>query len=250
MRKKYVIGNWKMNKDVHESVQLARGIVDGVSSADTRVVITPPFTSLQTVGDVIKNTSVMLGAQNVSAHESGAHTGEISVGMLKALGVSYVIVGHSERRTLYHEVNADINKKVHAVLANGFKTVLCIGETLEEREGGRLRTVIDEQLIGGLASVSSQDIKNIIVAYEPVWAIGTGKTATAQEANEVHKMIRARIVELYNQDIADSTTILYGGSVKPANAGQLIAEEHIDGFLVGGACLEADSFISIIKEVS
>lgn len=257
MRKKHVIGNWKMNTTLPEGLKLVSGIIDllannaGVKKAagETFIGIAPPFTSLSDVSALIKKTPgapLHVGAQNVSSRDSGAYTGEISAAMLASLGVSFIIVGHSERRTLYHEQNDEINQKVLKTLGAGIIPVLCIGETLEERENGQLRSVIDAQLIGGLASVAPDAMKKLIIAYEPVWAIGTGKSASAAEANEVHAIIRARIKELYDEKIAEAAVILYGGSVKPDNAPALIAQKDIDGFLVGGACLAADSFCGII----
>ncbi len=248
MRKRYIVGNWKMNTELRESAQLAGEIVKEIQASDARhVVVAPPFTSLSAVADVLRDSPLELAAQNASAYEAGSYTGEVSAAMLRTLGVSYVILGHSERRSLFHEGNEEINKKVLQALSHGLHVILCIGETGEERDAGKLRDVIDAQLIGGLASVSSEHMAKLMIAYEPVWAIGTGKSASSADANEVHAMIRKRIIDMYGEGIAEKIVILYGGSAKPENAADLMKEEHVDGLLVGGASLSSDSFLRIIK---
>lgn len=248
MREKYIVGNWKMNTDVHEGVHLVQEIVKQITTSNTtKVIVAPPFTSLSAVAAVVRDTPIKLAAQNVSAYESGSYTGEISAAMLTALEVSHVILGHSERRLFFHESNEEINKKALQSLSHNLNVILCIGETAEERNAGKLRSVIDTQLVGDLASVSSTQMAHLMIAYEPVWAIGTDKSASSADANEVHGMIRERIVELYGEEIAEKTVILYGGSVKPENAACLIQEEHVDGLLVGGASLVVDSFLRIIE---
>ncbi len=248
MREKYIVGNWKMNTNVHEGIQLAKKIATQIRSSDTtKIIVAPPFTSLSTIADIIRDTPVKLAAQNASAYELGSYTGEISAGMIVDIGASYVILGHSERRLFFHEKNEEINKKILHALRCTLNVILCIGETAEEREAGKLRSIIDTQLIGGLASVSFQQMEYLIIAYEPVWAIGTGKSASVEAVNEVHSMIRKRIVELYGEEVAEKTAILYGGSVKPENAAAFMHQEHVDGLLVGGASLVADSFLRIIE---
>ena len=247
MRKPLIAGNWKMNKTVKESVGLVsdlKKLVKGVKDRD--ILVCPTFTALSSVAEQIKGSNIMLGAQNMHFEEEGAFTGEISAKMLKEIGCKYVILGHSERRHIFNEDDELINKKVKTGLASGLKVILCVGETLEEREKGDTEKVVERHVKKGLNGVSSGDMKNVIIAYEPVWAIGTGKTATPEQAEEVHKLIRGLLGKLYGK-IADNTLILYGGSVKPDNIKGLMDKEDIDGGLVGGASLDAKSFSEIVK---
>jgi triosephosphate isomerase len=247
VRKKVIAGNWKMNNDISESQSLVSGIINGLGNDDKcDVIVCPPFTSLGEVKSLVKDTPVKLGAQNMHYEESGAFTGEISSGMLTSVGCEYVILGHSERRTIFDESDEMINKKIRKAIESGLKVIFCIGESLTQREGGITNDVVKEQIIKGLQDVSSDDLKNVIVAYEPIWAIGTGKTATPDQAQEVHAFIRNLISDIYSKDSADKIVIQYGGSVKPENATTLLSQPDIDGALVGGACLNAVSFLSII----
>lgn len=249
MRKKVVAGNWKMNNDLSQSVNLISEIKNAITGKElnAEIIICPPFTSLETASALVKDTNVKLGAQNMYFEESGAFTGEISASMLKSVGCEYVILGHSERRAIFGESDEVINKKIKKALSSGLKPIFCIGETLEERESGVTNKVIEKQVRNGLTGISTEELKHIIVAYEPVWAIGTGKTATPEQAQEVHKFIRNLIKELYSANSAENLTIQYGGSVKADNAKSLLSQPDIDGALVGGACLKADSFFEIIK---
>lgn len=247
MRQRYVAGNWKMNTVTADSTALASTLIQLLKEVPHKVMIAPPFTVLSKISPILEGSNILLGAQNCALELIGAHTGEISVDMLKDVGVKVVILGHSERRILYGEKNVLINKKLQIALAAGLEVILCVGETLEERERGLVGHVVDKQLVGGLDNISLEHIPNVTIAYEPVWAIGTGKTATVEEANEVHSMIRSRIGELFGNSIAEQIIIQYGGSVKPSNSQELLDQEHIDGALVGGASLEADSFVTIVN---
>jgi len=247
MSGKYLMaGNWKMNKTPSEAAELAKAVVQMKHSDSVRKMIAPSFVCIPAVSEVIKNSDVTLAAQNMASVDWGAHTGETSVHMLKELGVEAVILGHSERRHIYGENNQLINEKVKLALANNMEVVLCIGETLEERESGKVEEVCFSQLEGGLSGVTAAQMEKIVIAYEPVWAIGTGKTATPEDAQAVHKACRGKIAELYSQAVADSVIIQYGGSVKPGNVAELMACKDIDGALVGGASLDADSFAAIV----
>ena len=247
MRKKVIAGNWKMNNDLNESQDLVSKIINGLGN-DTKcdVIVCPPFTSLNEVSSLVKNTPVKLGAQNLYFEESGAFTGEISATMLKSVGCKYVIIGHSERRTIFGELDDVINKKIQRALKQNLKPIFCVGELLEQREDGTTMEVVKNQILNGLKDITPAQLSEIIIAYEPVWAIGTGKTATPEQAQEVHAAIRELIVENFSEDVADNLVIQYGGSVKPDNAGELLSKKDIDGALVGGACLKADSFLGII----
>ena len=247
MRKKVIAGNWKMNNDLNESQDLVSKIINGLGN-DTKcdVIVCPPFTSLNEVSSLVKNTPVKLGAQNLYFEESGAFTGEISATMLKSVGCEYVIIGHSERRTIFGELDDVINKKIQRALKQNLKPIFCVGELLEQREDGTTMEVVKNQILNGLKDITPAQLSEIIIAYEPVWAIGTGKTATPEQAQEVHAAIRELIVENFSEDVADNLVIQYGGSVKPDNAGELLSKKDIDGALVGGACLKADSFLGII----
>ncbi len=247
MKRYFIAGNWKMHKTVSEAVSLASELRDKLSDCSEKLMIAPPFTALQAVSAVVKGTNILLGAQNMGPEESGAHTGEVSVLMLKDLGVGVVILGHSERRHTYGESDALINTKVRLALKHRLEVILCVGETLEEREQGKLETVIRRQLAEGLKGVEPSALADVTVAYEPVWAIGTGKTATPEDADAVHAFCRKVIAELYGQEAARRILIQYGGSVKPENVAALMAKSNIDGALVGGASLKVDSFVPIAK---
>lgn len=245
-RPRIIAGNWKMNCTPAETKELITSLVASEKSEPEVVtIVCPPFTSLSVAAELLSNSSIILGAQNLSEHESGAYTAEISAGMLVAAGVKYVIVGHSERRQHYHETDSLINAKLKTALNNGLFPIFCVGETLKERETGDSRKVVSGQLLNGLDGLSVENLKNLIVAYEPVWAIGTGKTATPEMAQDMHKFIRENLAKI-EPAIANSTPILYGGSVKPDNVAGLFNQPDIDGALVGGASLSADSFMKII----
>jgi triosephosphate isomerase len=248
MRKKYIAGNWKMHKTASESVSLADALAVSLAGLkDRKIMIAPAFTALGAVGLRIAGSGILLGAQNMGPEEQGAHTGEVSVLMLKDLGVQVVILGHSERRHTYLEWDELINRKLRLALRHGLEAILCVGETQEERDSGVTREVVERQLAGGLEGVLEADLARITVAYEPVWAIGTGKTATPADADEVHRYIRSLIAARFGQRAAEELIIQYGGSVKPANAAELMSRENIDGFLVGGAALSAESFVAIAR---
>lgn len=248
MRKKIVAGNWKMNNDLNESISLINQIKEIlVHRDDVKVIVAPPFTALDRVSQLLNGTEIGLSAQNMCYEDSGAFTGAVSAKMLKSVGCEYVILGHSERRTLFNETNGDVNKKIKKAISESLIPIFCVGETLEEREAGKMKKVIEKQIKKGLKGISEEDFSGAIVAYEPVWAIGTGKTASPEQAQEVHAFIRNLLNELYSETLAENTTIQYGGSVKPENASELIGQKDIDGALVGGACLKADSFANIIK---
>ncbi len=251
MRQKVIAGNWKMNKDLSESVHLISELKNDLinKKINAKIIICPPFTSLETVSALLKNSEIELGAQNMHYEENGALTGEISAKMIISSGCKYVILGHSERRTIFGESNETINKKIKQALTNNLMPIFCIGETLEERESNITNDVVEKQIRDGLEGISEADFANIIIAYEPVWAIGTGKTATPEQAQEVHSFIRNLISQIYSSQAADNLIIQYGGSVKPGNASELLNQNDIDGALVGGACLDSGSFTGIIKSV-
>lgn len=247
-RKYFIAGNWKMNKTAAEATALINGIkaLEG-SQTKVDVAVCPPFTALDAASKALAGSTVKLGAQNIYPKANGAYTGEVAPDMLKEFGCTYVILGHSERREYFKECNKFVNEKVKFVLANGLKPILCVGETLAEREAGKTIALVSEQTEKGLADVSKEDAKNVVIAYEPVWAIGTGKTATPAMAQEVHAEIRKVLVKLFGAEIAEGMQILYGGSMKPENADELLKEKDIDGGLIGGAALKADSFVALIK---
>jgi triosephosphate isomerase len=248
IRKKLIAGNWKMNKTSAEAAELAREIVLAVANRpDVDVVICPPFTAIESVAKVVEGSAIKLGAQNMHHEASGAFTGEISAPMLRSFFATHVILGHSERRTLFGEIDGFINKKVLAALKNQLRPILCVGETLAEREAGSTLKVVQTQLEACLEGVSKELATNVIIAYEPVWAIGTGKNATADQAQEVHAFIRGLLTKLFGAQPAGRIRILYGGSMKPANAAELLAQNDIDGGLIGGASLEVRSFIDLIN---
>ena len=250
MRKKVIAGNWKMNNDISQTTSLINGIKSGFQSAPaSTVIVCPPFTSLTTAQQLLSGSFIKLGAQDVSVQNDGAYTGEISLSMLKAVGCEYVIVGHSERRQYHKETNELINKKAKKVLDGGLTPIICIGETLDEREKGITDQLLTAQTKGVLAGLTSLEVEKLIIAYEPVWAIGTGKTATPQQAEDAHKLIRKVVSQLYSWATAENLIIQYGGSVKPDNAKELLSQPDIDGALVGVACLKADSFAAIVNAV-
>ena len=235
-----------MHKTTGEAVALAKKILSAATGAP-RDLIAPPFTALQAVSEVVKGSKLLLGAQNMSNAESGAHTGEISVHMLKELGVSVLILGHSERRAIYGESDSLINEKVKLALDNGLEVILCVGETLEEREAGKVEEVVRRQVEEGLSNIPESFLDKITIAYEPVWAIGTGKTATPKDADTVHAFIRKVLKALYGDKAAGEMVIQYGGSVKPDNVKELMSMENIDGALVGGASLKSETFVPIMQ---
>ncbi len=236
-----------MNMTPSEGKAFAAELKSAVKGSDTRIMVAPPFVTIPAVVEVLKGSNVQVGAQNMSDKKSGAHTGEVSVSMLKDLGVSIVILGHSERRAIYGESNAFINAKVLLALEEGMEVLLCIGETLTEREGGRLEEVLTTQITEGLKGVSAEQMKRVVLAYEPVWAIGTGKTATPEDADNAHAFIRSLVAKLYSKGVAEELIIQYGGSVKASNAKALLSKEHIDGALVGGASLSVEQFLPIVN---
>lgn len=251
MRKPIIAGNWKMYKDVNEAVELANGIKRAAFDIDNvDIVIAPPFTDLSDVGEMLVESNIALSAQNCYWEAEGAYTGEVSVSMLKSIGCKYVIIGHSERRKYFGETNETVNKRVAAAIDGGLIPIMCVGETLEEREAGKTMEVVKDQVTGGLKGFEESYLDKLVVAYEPVWAIGTGKTATPLQAQEVHKVIRDLLKEMYSESLADSKCILYGGSVNQGNIEQLMSEEDIDGGLIGGASLKSDGFADIIKTTS
>ncbi len=249
MRKTVIAGNWKMNNDLKQSEKLIVDLKNLLQNAKPKcdVIVCPPFTSLSEASKLLSGSKIKLGAQNMHFEESGAYTGEVSASMLKSVGCEYVILGHSERRNIFGETDAVINKKIKKALSVGLKPIFCVGELLKERENGTTNDVVKRQVLKGLEGITADDMKNIIIAYEPVWAIGTGKTATPAQAQEVHEFIRDLIEIEYSLKIANDVTIQYGGSVKPDNAKELLSQKDIDGALVGGACLKTDSFMGIIK---
>jgi len=247
-RKLIIAGNWKMNKTVAEALDLVNGLKrELVNIKEVDIVICPPFTALSEVSRAILNTNIRLGAQNMSEHNFGAYTGEIAAGMLKEFSVRYVILGHSERRQYQKESDELIAKKTLAAHAASLKPIVCLGESLAEREAGRTELVVGTQLRGSLAGLTAEQVEETIIAYEPVWAIGTGKNATTEQAQDVHLYIRKQLTALFNETVARRARIQYGGSVKPSNARELMSQRDVDGALVGGASLEDRSFSDIIK---
>jgi len=247
MRKKIVAGNWKMNTLLKDGMELAKSVekLEKKKSSDALVIIAPPFTHLSEVRQLIEN--VKLSAQDCASEPSGAYTGEVSPEMLVSSGVEYVIIGHSERRAYYNEDNELLNKKVKLALSAGLKPIYCCGEVLEERETGKLFDVVKEQLKVGLKDLTTDEISQVIIAYEPVWAIGTGVVASPDQAQEMHKFIRDLLVELFDGQVAEEMSILYGGSCKPSNAEVLFANPDVDGGLIGGASLNAEDFVAIVN---
>ncbi len=247
-RKKLIAGNWKMNKTSADGAALARELVLAVGSySDADIVVCPPFTALESVATAIDGSLIKLGAQNMHFEPSGAFTGEVSAPMLRALFATHVILGHSERRDLFGETDELVNKKVLAAFKNQLRPILCVGESLAEREAGSTLKKVQSQLERDLEGVSRDQAAGLIVAYEPIWAIGTGKVATAEQAQEVHAFIRGLLTKLQGEAAAQRIRILYGGSMKPANAAELLSQKDIDGGLIGGAALEARSFVELVK---
>ena len=247
MRKFIVAGNWKMNTTVPEGVELAKAVVEKAKDlpANVELVVAPPFTHLCPVAEALKGTKVALSAQNCADHEKGAYTGEVAVNMLASVGCQYTILGHSERRQYYGETDEKLVEKTRLALAAGLKVILCVGENLEEREAGKHFEVVTAQTKAVLYNFTAQDMAHVVIAYEPVWAIGTGKTATAEQAQEIHACIRGVIEERFGTQVAQDMTILYGGSCKPSNAKELFAQKDIDGGHIGGAALKAEDFLGI-----
>ena len=248
MRRPIITGNWKMNNNSAESVELVsqlRKMISGVKEVE--VVVAPPYTALGFVATAIKGSTIALSSQNIFWEEKGAFTGEISPSMLKDIGCQYAIIGHSERRQYFGETNETVNKRLKAALDASLTPIVCIGETLEEREADKTLSVIEKQVKEGFAGISSGEMEKIVIAYEPVWAIGTGKTATPEQAQEIHQFIRGMLAQVFDEGVAEGIRILYGGSVKPDNVDQLMSQKDIDGALVGGASLKADSFARIVQ---
>ncbi len=248
MRQKFIAGNWKMFTTAATAAQLAGAVARGVGhESGVSVAVCPPFPYLAQVAAVLQGSPVGLGAQNLYPEEKGAFTGEVSPAMLRDVGCKYVIIGHSERRHQLGESNAFINRKVKAALAAGLHVILCVGETLGERQGKKTETVLDGQITSGLSGVLAEGLQRLVLAYEPVWAIGTGQTAAPAQAQEAHVFLRQRLGQLYNQEAAQQLVIQYGGSVNPANAASLLGQADVDGALVGGASLKADEFLAIVR---
>lgn len=250
LRQAVIAGNWKMNKTRPEAKALIGELIPLVKDADCGVVICVPFTNLETALDATKGTNIKVGAENCHWAKSGAFTGEISADMLAEMGVEYVVIGHSERRQYFGETDATVNQRVRAALDSGLKVILCVGELLEQREAGITEEIVGMQTKAALGGVSADELKNIILAYEPVWAIGTGKTATAEQANEVNHYIRTVVAKLYGASAADAMTIQYGGSMNAKNAEELLAQPDVDGGLIGGASLKAADFAVIVGAAS
>ena len=247
--KPFIAGNWKMHKTIPEAVEMVKALKEeSPQLTDAELVVIPPYTMLSEVKKVIEGSTIQLGAQNIFWEEKGAFTGEVSPPMLKDAGCQYVTIGHSERRQYFGETNETVNKKIKAALAHELTPIMCIGESLEEREKGNTMDKVETQINSGLEELGKDEIRRIVIAYEPIWAIGTGVTATPSQAEEVHSFIREKLTEKYGNEIASYAIILYGGSVKPANTYSILKENNINGALVGGASLEADSFIQITKE--
>ena len=246
MRKPIIAGNWKMHKTIAEALEFVSDIKDRVNNEKVEAVICAPFTLLKDLKEATKGTSIKVGAQNMHFEEKGAFTGEISPLMLKELYMDYVIIGHSERRQYFNETDETVNKKVLKALEVGIDPILCVGETLEEREAGNTKDVCKVQVEKALENVSKEDIAKVVIAYEPIWAIGTGKTATSEDANDVIAYIRQVVANLY-KDLANEVRIQYGGSVKPSNVGEIMNQSDIDGALVGGASLEANDYIQLVN---
>ena len=247
MRRKVIAGNWKMNMLPNETIQFIEDLAPLVKNTEHEVILCVPYTDLFYALLTAQNTNIKIGAQNMHFAESGAYTGEVSGKMLKSINVEYVIIGHSERRQYFNETDETVNKKVKAAFENGLKPIVCVGETLEQREAGKVEEIITNQTKLALDGLTNEQVENTIIAYEPIWAIGTGKTATKEDANNAIKAIRKKIAEIYGQNVADGVIIQYGGSVKSSNAKELFSMSDIDGALVGGASLKADEFSKIVE---
>lgn len=242
-----VAGNWKMNKTLEEGTRLALEVAAQLPTSDTITVLCPPFTHIAAISAAVAGSGVQVGAQNCHPEASGAYTGEVSTSMLKSAGANYVVLGHSERRVLFGETDDFISKKVSAALSSGLIPIFCCGELLDAREAGQQEAVVAEQVSGGLFHLEPGQFETVVIAYEPVWAIGTGRTASPQQAQEMHHYIRGLIAAKYGAAMADATTILYGGSCKPDNAGELFSQPDVDGGLIGGASLNASDFVAIVN---
>ena len=252
MRKKIVAGNWKMNMDLSEGIKLAESINSRLINKphdEATVILCPPFIHLASISEILKNGKICVGAQNCASEVSGAFTGEVSADMIKSAGAGYVIIGHSERRTYYNEDDSVLNKKTAIALNTGLKVIFCCGEILKEREEGIYFDVVKRQIEKGLFNLAIEQINNVVIAYEPVWAIGTGLTATPEQAQEMHAFIRKLIIEKYGVPAGDNLSILYGGSCKPSNAGEIFSKPDVDGGLIGGASLKTEDFIGIIDAI-
>lgn len=247
MRKPIIAGNWKMNKTVREAEELINEIKKADLSEDVEKLICVPFIALDRAVSLTEGTDIKVGAQNMYFEESGAYTGEISSLMLKDLGVEYTIIGHSERRQYFGDTDEVVNKKIKASIAHGIKPIICVGESLEEREENKEEDVVKNQLVEGLKGISEEELKDLVIAYEPIWAIGTGKTASSDDANQMCEFIRKTIAKMYSEDLAKKLRIQYGGSVKPATIKELMEKEDVDGALVGGASLVAEDFVSLVN---
>jgi len=248
MRKPIIAGNWKLNKTSQEAVELVTLLKRELSDVkEVDIVVCPPFTALTEVSDVLAETNIDLGAQNVYWEDEGAFTGEISAPMIKSAGAKYVIIGHSERRQFFGETNDTVNQRLKAALAHQLIPIVCVGENLQEREADKTFDVIRDHLEGAIKGFTADDLKTLVIAYEPVWAIGTGKTASPEQAQDVHLFIRETVTKIYDEEFAQALRIEYGGSVKPENSAELLGKPDIDGALVGGASLKADAFVQIVK---
>jgi triosephosphate isomerase len=249
MRKQIVAGNWKMNTNISEGMSLALNLRELSTNFDnnTEVVVIPPFTHIIEIKNIFSDTNVKIGAQNCASEENGAFTGEVSAEMIKSMDAKYTIVGHSERRAYYHETNDLLNKKVKLCLKNSLTPIYCCGENLDERQSEKHFDIVKSQISEGLFTLSKEDFSKLVIAYEPVWAIGTGVTASPDQAQEIHKYIRSLITQKYGDEIAKNTSLLYGGSVKPNNANEIFGNPDVDGGLIGGAALKAEDFMGIIN---
>lgn len=253
MRKIIIAGNWKMHKTIAEAIELANGLkrsLYALADSPVEIVLCPPYVALSEVAEVIQESNIMLGAQDLYWEDTGAYTGEVSALMLKDAGAKYVIIGHSERRQYFAETNESVNKKLKSALKHGLTPIVCVGETLKEREENKTFKVLDDHVNNGLKGLSAEEASSVVLAYEPVWAIGTGKTATSAQAQEAHKYIRGLLEKLFGSEVSRAIRIQYGGSVKPDNTAELIAQPDVDGALVGGASLKIDSFSEIVKKAS
>lgn len=249
MRKTIIAGNWKMNLSLADGVKLVQDIAAGISQKPTsaEVLVLPAFPYLASVAQAVGSSGIQVGSQDVYHQDNGAFTGEVSTAMLKDVGCTHVLAGHSERRHVLKECDSLVNAKVKKTLADGLQSVLCVGEKIEERQAWQMEQVLDHQMCWGLAGVSAEQMANVVIAYEPVWAIGTGLTATPAQAEEAHRFLRNWLETHYSNEVAENTRILYGGSMKPENAAELIGQPNVDGGLIGGASLKADSFLGIIQ---
>lgn len=249
MRKMIVAGNWKMNTDINEAKELALGLKESLKNynGDKGIIVAPPFTNMSEVGNIIKDTPIRLSSQNCASESSGAYTGEVSVNMIKSVGADAVIIGHSERREYFKESDETMLKKLKLTLEAGMQPIFCFGEVLEERESGKHEETVNNQLAETVFKLTNDEFEQVILAYEPVWAIGTGKVATPEQAQDMHAYIRGLIEKNFNEVLAEKTTILYGGSCKPGNAKELFSQKDVDGGLIGGASLKADDFVAIIN---